>query len=228
MAKKAKSHLRFSDREQQLGWVYFVIYLFFLPGLLRSLLPECGELTLNTIYYCINFLAIILIFRSFLGKSLEPIGQRPWRFLLIALIGFAAVLASDFAMELIVKRLAPGFANANDEAFRELTRSGKLLTLLCAAVLVPPVEECMFRGLIFRGLLPTNRVGAYCLSVLAFSGLHILSYLGTLSGQDLLICFVQYLPAGLVLAWSLEQTDSIYAPILIHAAVNTVGILTMR
>lgn len=228
MAKPKSKSAFLSGREIRLGWVYFAVYLLVLPELLSRLLPNSDGLTVNACYYGINFIAIIFIFRELLGKSLEPMGKAPGRFLVLTAAGFCAILLSDSMMGWLLHQLVPDFSNVNDQAFRELTQGGFLLTLLCSVVLVPPVEECLFRGLIFRGLYSTNRTGAYCLSVLAFCGLHILSYLNAYSGQTLLLCFIQYIPAGLVLAWSFDQTDSIFAPILIHAAVNAVGILTMR
>ena len=38
------------------------------------------------------------------------------------------------------------------------------------------------------------------------------------------MAFLQYLPAGLCLAWAYTKADTIFAPILIHAAVNAVSI----
>ena len=45
---------------------------------------------------------------------------------------------------------------------------------------------------------------------------------------ELFLSFLQYVPAGLCLAWSYEKADSIWAPILIHIAVNQMGNLAMR
>ena len=39
---------------------------------------------------------------------------------------------------------------------------------------------------------------------------------------------LQYLPAGLCLAWSCIRGQTIFAPIVIHALVNAVGIYRLR
>ena len=46
--------------------------------------------------------------------------------------------------------------------------------------------------------------------------------------KKMLMALLQYLPAGLCLAWSYAKSDTIFAPILIHALVNAWGIYEMR
>ena len=40
--------------------------------------------------------------------------------------------------------------------------------------------------------------------------------------------FLQYLPAGLSLAWAYTKSDTIFAPIAIHACINLVAIGGLR
>ena len=95
-------------------------------------------------------------------------------------------------------------------------------------VLVPPAEECLFRGLIFRSLYKKSHWAAYILSILAFAVIHIIGYIGQYSPLELVMAFLQYLPAGLCLAWSCVRSETIYAPILIHAAINYITIHGLR
>ena len=44
----------------------------------------------------------------------------------------------------------------------------------------------------------------------------------------LLLCFLQYLPAGYCLAWCYANTGTIVTPILMHMIVNAYGISAMR
>ena len=91
-----------------------------------------------------------------------------------------------------------------------------------------PVEECFYRGLIFRPLYGRSPWAAYLLSMAAFSLAHIVGYWGSYSLWEMVVCFLQYLPAGLCLAWSYTKSDTIFAPIVIHALVNAWGIWQMR
>ena len=55
-----------------------------------------------------------------------------------------------------------------------------------------------------------------------------MGYFGVYTPMQLLISFLSYLPAGFCLGWAYEKADTIFAPILIHAAVNAIGIYGMR
>ena len=63
---------------------------------------------------------------------------------------------------------------------------------------------------------------------LVFAIIHILGYIGKYSPLELVMAVLQYLPAGLCLAWSYAKADTIFAPIFVHAAINYITIRTLR
>ena len=82
-----------------------------------------------------------------------------------------------------------------------------------------------------KRLISILAVLALCLSVLpmaAFAALHVLGYIGSESVTTLVICFLQYLPAGLCLAWTYTKADNIFAPVVVHALVNAIAIGAVR
>ena len=64
--------------------------------------------------------------------------------------------------------------------------------------------------------------------VVPFALVHILGFWGSYSPLEILFAVLQYLPAGLCLAWSYAKAETIFAPILIHAAVNYITINGLR
>ena len=68
----------------------------------------------------------------------------------------------------------------------------------------------------------------WVLSVALFSSVHIINYIGAYPFDTILLCFVQYIPAGLCLAGAYRLSGSLLSPILIHALVNLVGMLALR
>ena len=103
-----------------------------------------------------------------------------------------------------------------------------MLMSIGTVLLVPVVEEMLFRGVLFGRLYQKNCFLAYALSTILFSCIHIVGYLGVYAPTDLFLSFLQYVPAGICLAWSYAKSGCIWAPILIHIAVNQVGTLSMR
>ena len=214
------------------GWVYLLLELAVLPYLLVPLgkffPPESAAAWVNTIYYVINFVCCGLIFRRFLGQNLALAGKKPLELLASSMRGFVLHMAGSFLLGYVIELLAPGFSNVNDAAILEMARGNFELMAVGVVLLVPLTEECLFRGLLFQGLHRKSRALAYAVSVLGFCALHIVGYIGVYPAETLLICYLQYVPAGLSLAWAYERADSIFAPILIHAAVNAASFFALR
>ena len=221
-----------SNQEILWGFVYFAFQLLFLPPLLlwinKQLAVPVTEAELNFIYYLTNFIAVVLIFHGFLGHCLTQVGQHPAYFCQAVILGLAAYYACSWAVEQTASRFVPTFTNWNDASIAGMSHSSFFLTAVGTVILVPPAEECFYRGLIFRSLYGKSRWAAYFVSMLAFTAVHIMGYLGQYSAVELMIALAQYLPAGLCLAWSYTKADTIFAPILIHAIINFTAIQTLR
>jgi len=221
-----------SSQETVAGFCYFAFQLLFLPTVLQwingQMTNPLNAAELNFVYYLINFMAMLLIFHEFLGRSGRQVGQHPAYFCQAVILGFFAYYAMNFAIEWVMEQFLPSFSNYNDQAIAAMMRGNYFLMFVGTVILVPPVEECVFRGLIFRNLYSKSKWAAYIVSILAFATIHIIGFLGRYSALELLIAVMQYLPAGLCLAWAYVRADTIFAPILIHAAINFIGINAMR
>lgn len=221
-----------SSRETVAGFCYFAFQLLFLPAILQwinlQMADPLNDAELNFVYYLTNFMAVLLIFHEFLGRSGRQVLQHPIYVGEALILGFVGYYIMNFGIEWIMEQFLPSFSNYNDKAIADMMRGNYFLMFIGTVILVPPVEECFFRGLIFRNLYGKSKWAAYSVSILAFAIIHIIGYIGKYSALELLFAVIQYLPAGLCLAWSYTRSDTIFAPILIHAAINYVGITRLR
>ncbi len=231
MKKASVSHSP-SQRETLIGFFYLAFELICLPSLLRwcngQLSPSLTTAELNFAFYLINFLAVVLIFHQFLGNGLTQVTQHPAYFCQAVILGLAAYYACFYAVDWVMDFLVPGFHNYNDEAIAGMRQGSYFLMLVGTVILVPPVEECFYRGLIFRNLYGKSRWAAYLVSMLVFAAIHILGYIGLYSPLEIVMATLQYLPAGLCLAWAYTKAGTIFAPIVIHACVNYLTIHGLR
>ena len=213
-----------SSRETLAGFCYLAFQLLALPSFLTfangQLEQPLNTAELNFVFYITNFIAILLIFHDFLSRSLTNALRHPIELCQAVILGFVAYYACFYATDRLVSLLVPSFSNYNDEAIFAMRGTNSFLMLIGTVILVPPVEECLYRGLIFRNLYKKSRPAAYLVSMTAFACIHILGYIGVYSPLELVMAVLQYLPAGLCLAWSYVKADTIFAPIVIHAAVN--------
>lgn len=213
------------------AWIYLFIDIFFLPTAFKlinaSLSIPLSDGEMNFVYFLINFLCLVVICRRFLLKSLKNAISQPFRCLKAAFWGFLLLQFCQFVVGYIILLLQPDFINENNETLYYLTQQNRLLMRIGVIALVPLAEEILFRGLIFRELYERNKVAAYIVSAAVFSAIHLVGYLHLYDPFALLLSFVQYLPAGLCLAWAYVKSDTIIAPILIHMTVNQIGILAV-
>lgn len=232
MRNSRSSGAALSSQETVAGFTYLAFEIFFLPAMLTffngTLAHPLSEAEVNFVFFFINFMAVLLIFHGFLGKSMAQVGQHPAYFCQAVILGYVAYQACAWVISWVITQLVPGFHNYNDAAIAALGSGNFFLTAIGTVVLVPPAEECFYRGLIFRNLYPKSRWVAYVVSILAFTLIHIVGYLGVYSPLELLMASLQYLPAGLCLAWAYIKSDTIFAPILIHAAINFTSIYALR
>lgn len=232
MRKNSNLTVSLSHRETLSGFLYLALQLLVLPNVLywgsMKLGYPLNDAELNFLFYLINFLAMLVIFHDYLGSSLRQALRHPAYLCQAVILGLAAYYVCNGGVMVLINLLSPSYANHNDEAILAMRQGNDFLMLVCTVVLVPPFEECMYRGLIFRNLYGRNRWAAYAVSILLFCLIHILGYIRLYSPMELLLALLQYLPAGLCLAWSYTKADTIFAPILMHSAINFITLHALR
>lgn len=224
--------IRMTKNETIAGWIYFFLQLLVLPTLLvmgNFFLPRpLSEAELNFVIFFLNFSVVTIVFRKYLIACGKIALKTPFRCLSAAGIGLALYWGLSIIVSYVILSIDPDFMNVNDANIGTMAGSNFGLIALGVVLLVPITEECFFRGLIFQGLHHKNRYLAYAVSAFVFALPHVIGYIGLYPLRLLLLCLIQYLPAGLALAWAYERSDSIFAPTLMHMVINTIGVIAMR
>ncbi len=214
------------------GWAFYLSQLLALPVLLalvNRLLGEPLTITgLNIALFLVNFVLTLVIFHSYLFASLQKALKAPFQCLRSAVLGFGCYYLASLLVGLFIQTVCPEFSNINDRTILQMVEENYAWVTVCVVLLVPITEETLYRGLIFKSLYHKSPVLAYCVSTLVFGLIHVVGYIGTVTPFMLLMCFLQYLPAGLALAWAFVRSDTIWAPILMHIAINQIGLSAMR
>lgn len=221
-----------SRKESIWGLIYLAIQLLLLPALLlfaNTLLGSpLSDAQVNFVFFCIDFLCVTLIFHRFLLCSAKQTFKNLFRCLRYAAVGLLLYWAGSTVVSMVIFSVYPEFYNVNDQSIMALTQQNQMLMSIGTVLLVPVVEETLYRGVVFGGLYRRNPVVAYIVSTFVFSALHVLGYIGHYTPLHLAMCFLQYIPAGLCLAFAYVKADSIWTPILMHMSINQIGILAMR
>ena len=124
--------------------------------------------------------------------------------------------------------ISPEFRSPSN--FMNLLRQATFNGLIAfgTVFLVPIAEESLYRGLLFCGFHRKSRIVAYILSTVVFALIHVSGYIGEVSPSFFALSLLQYLPAGVCLAWAYEKTDTIWTPILMHMTINLLSISLLR
>ena len=96
MNRSKRLSVSMTRQELLWGFGYFLFYLMVLPSVLEILFSLLswdynstrGHLRLTVLFNGTNFLAMLLIFHRFLGKSLAAIKKRFWGFVQAVILGW--------------------------------------------------------------------------------------------------------------------------------------------
>ena len=226
--KHASLPIALTQKETRNGFIYMAISLIALPWLLSEgnayLADPLSQGKVNFIYYFLNFGVMVWLCRKFLGDNLKLALRIPFPVIWYGVLGYLGSKALGEILGILTLLIYPSFSNVNDASITAMLREDSQLIIWGTVLLVPVVEELFFRGLIFRNLHSKNQVTAYLVSMVLFSLLHVVGYIGTYSPLHLLMCFLQYLPASFCLCWCYCQTGTIITPIFMHALTNAMSV----
>ena len=207
------------------GTTYTLLEFFVLPTALTflNLSWQFPLWLLNCILFFSNFLFSIIIYHRFLRNALRAFAQKAFRVIGFAVAGLFLYYALSFAVSAAILTLFPDFENLNNTSVSDMAAEGGIYMVLATVVAAPVAEELLFRGLLFRGIYDKSRWLAWLVSVLAFSAVHVTGYLDSYEPAMLAIAVMQYLPAGICLAWAYRKADNIMAPIIMHILINSIA-----
>ncbi|RPI21319.1 MAG: CPBP family intramembrane metalloprotease [Chloroflexota bacterium] len=200
--------------------------------LLRGQL-QVNSIASSAILYTTNILAFAgtaLGIGALRGRfSLAEIGfwplRLPWKWILAGAMIAVVLIPLRVGLALAVQLTAGGGLGELENSMRmEIFSPGGsllvnfLVTFVLGGLLVPVAEELYFRGAIFTWF--RDRFGLWP-SIIG-SGL-----LFALGHADLLAVVVTSLVLGLVNAWLMERTRSIWVPVAVHITNNSLAILLL-
>lgn len=204
------------------GWVFFALYLLVFPwamGLVQrafqGLLPVAQS---SVAYYLLSAALVFLVFWSFLCHGFSLLLD--W--LPENLFAFATGLAAAGVLHLLAARIPLPVENPNSLSYPEQFALAPFSTVVILAVLMPVVEETLFRGLLFGATRRYSRALGYVLSTLVYAVYCVWQFVFTYGQVDFryLLLLIQYLPMSLALTWCYDNGGSIWSPIALHAVIN--------
>ena len=151
--------------------------------------------------------------------GLRPPAQQA-DFIVLPLAGIALSVAGVLLADALYEALSRGQPPPPQTSVRLLSGVRdpglRALALLVVGIVAPIAEEILFRGVVFRILWRRlNLTGGVVLSAVLFSAAHLDP------------AHALHLAAiGMVLAWIVSRSGSLYPGMILHALINTAGLLS--
>ena len=230
--KKKAFRFPMSHTESIIGWVYVFVHVFAMTYILSALniyvFPAMGfQLStgnLNLLYYGIGFIFLLTTLFKFMKQSFADLCSNVLDTLIGVGAGYILYILLSYAVNSFLSLFLSDLTNPNSSAVINETRLNPNTMLAIGVLLAPIVEEILFRGVVFGTLRKKSRLLAYVVSSVFFSIYHLWSYLIYSFNPVLLLFLVQYVPAGIVLAWSYERGRNVWCPVFLHMLINYISI----
>jgi len=220
-----------THQEKVRGWVFFALYVLVLPRLLGwlqyTLVEQWPFLDVQTglVYNLAMVVLTVAVFWSFLRHAVDILLDH------LPQNAFALVtgLVGAGALHLLVSVIPLPADDPFASLYSYEMEVSPLGTVVVLCLLMPVVEEVLYRGLMFGSLRKKSRPLAYCVTVLVYALAQVWVYAFLPDATDLryILLFVRYLPMSLALTWCYDNGGSIFTPMVLHGVINLIRLLTL-
>ena len=208
--------------EQRRGMVFFLLYLLVFPRMnafLQRLWMGDGEVLVaeaNVIYYAFLFALALFVFWSFLKKDF--LGLMDWLPENLAAVGVAVLLAGG--LQAVLSLLPFPVADPISLQYAQEYRLAPAPTLVLILLLIPVVEETLFRGLIYGSLRGYSRPLGAVVGVVFYALAVVWRYALEWKDPRYLLLTILYLPMSAALTWCYDRGGSVWSCVVLHALLN--------
>lgn len=213
-----------TDAESRRGMVFFLLYFFLFPYLnafVQRLIFGDAETLIaeaNVVYYGILFALCLVLFWNFLKEDFQ--GLMDWlpentAGILLGLVG-AGVLNA------LLRLLPFPVADPIPQQYAAEFGAAPIPTLVLLLLLIPLVEETLFRGLLFGQFRGYSRPLAYVLTSVFYALAAVWRYALERGDARYLLLSAAYLPLSIACTWCYDNGGSVWATAFLHAGLNGV------
>ena len=232
--KKKKASSLLTDFEKLAGTILLIIYLIVLPFFGGSIRAGLGTLlgttisatVFHTVCFYLVFIFAVLIFHSLLLKTTRNFAGGMESGFKILGLGLIFYYGLNEILYRVTHLLWGNTLNLNDTALINDLSNAPPITMIAVVLLVPIIEELLFRGLVFGWLREHSRTVAYIVSCLLFAVLHTWQFSQFHIDLYQLLLLAQYIVPGFILTWTYDRSGSLWSSIGVHAAVNALAVWT--
>lgn len=214
--------------EQVKGFIFFALYFLVFPFLKMGVEwffdhffgLYLSEAMSAAVYYYIMGVLTMVVFWGFLKNALFIFRD----FLPENLLAMVTGLAGGILLQLLVHQLPWPVENPNNTSWLEQYSYSYGATIIIVVVLMPVIEEVLFRGLLFGSLRRYSRPMAWVVSVVLFMVYSVWTFAVAYGDIRYMVLAFQYLPMALALTWCYDRGGSVWSAAILHATFDAIAL----
>ena len=205
------------------GWTLLALYVLAFPYLClrveRLLTGDAEPLTAeaNVICYALFFALCLALLWRFLRRDFAQVSRWSGGQLGAAIAAGAVGVVGRMALE---RLHVPPMADPAAAQYAQEYLAAPAATLTLLLVLIPVVEELVFRGVLFAGLERWSRRVAYPVAVALWALCRVWRYALERGDGAWLLLAALYLPMSWALVWCYDRGRSVWGCAVVHACLN--------
>jgi membrane protease YdiL (CAAX protease family) len=211
-------------QEKRIGWFLLI------PAVVLPMLMVTENMLIKGAYYLALGIATVYVFRTFLKDSFHGLTGN-WgsvigkSIVLLVTSHLAVILINNLFLMFHLGAFARGdhglyFLSNYDMYWLRVLPQSPMVGILLLVLIIPVTQEILLRGLFFNIFSQKHPWLAILITSVVFPLLHTLPYMGGCSTWQVILLFLQYVPAGFLLNIAYIATESVYAPMAIHVALK--------
>ena len=210
---------------------YYGVYIYIAPNLSYSILSMF--LSQETASYYAQFLSdsicmfpIVYLMLPLLKDCWRHFEEYPSMILYKGISLYIPYMFTNSILQTILFTFTGTNSGVNQEIANKLFEAAPIALAIPAILIAPIVEECIFRGVIFRGMRVFGFWPAAIVSGFAFGFLHCISDIVTANWSGLWFIIV-YTSMGVFMCKAYENSKNIFGAISLHMFSNIIAIIAM-
>ena len=211
------------------GWVFFALYFLVFPFVMAGVQWVFEETWIfsdaasNVMYYLLSDVLVFLVFWSFLQNGLNILLD----YLPENLFAFVTGLAGTLVLRLVTGLFPYPVENPILEQWPIQYAHSPWACIAVVVILMPIVEEVLFRGLLFGSVRKHSRAVAWGASVVLYMVYNVWTFAFAFGDMSYLALALQYLPMAVGLTWCYDRGGSVWSPIALHVVLNAITLFTV-
>ena len=202
------------------GVIALLAFVLLLPRLTafvqRIFVGDYSAAQAGIVYYLFSAGLCFLLLWGYLGREMDALLKRPGdNAVALALALLGAALGSG-----ILVLLPFPVANPVKLDWAAEFQLSPAATVVIVVVLMPLVQELLFRGVVFGAVRGRNRALAYLLSALGFGLSSCWQWAVSLGDPRYFLLVLQYVPLSLAACWCYERGGSVWSAVVLHLLYN--------